>query len=138
MQSTLSPWLFRANKLTGWHIAKRLGVNAPPNHLVKALVQEFAKCGIPKRIHSDRGPQFVSRTFKQFCQGSGIKEVPSSLYNPESNGIAEQTVKEMEKLFHYLTCSCRIDEGEWSQAMLVDVNMPRRPLNKSPSELSVT
>ena len=37
-----------------------------------------------------------------------------------------------------LTRSCRIDEGEWSQAMLVDVNMPCRPLNKSPSELSVT
>ena len=130
-----SQWLFGADQFTGWPIAKRLGVNAPADHLVKALVQEFAKFGIPERIHSDGGPQFVSTTFKQFCQRCGIEEVPSSPYNPQSNGIAEQTVKEMKKLVHCLTRSGRIDEEEWSKAMLVYVNTPRRPLNKSPSEL---
>ena len=104
-----SQWLFGADQFTGWPIAKRLGVNAPADHLIKALVQEFAKFGIPERIHSDGGPQFISATFKNFCQRNGIEDVPSSPYNPQSNGIAEQTVKDMKKLVHCLTRSGRID-----------------------------
>ena len=80
-----SQWLLGADQFTGWPIAKRLGVNAPADHLVKALVQEFAKFVIPERIHSDGGPQFVSTTFKQFCQRIGIKEVPSSPVQPAVN-----------------------------------------------------
>ena len=72
---------------------------------------------------------------QQRSSSSVSEEVPSSPYNPQSNGIAEQTIKEMRKLVHCLTRSGCIDEEEWSKAMLVYVNTPRRPLNKSPSEL---
>ena len=61
--------------------------------------------------------------------------MPSSPYNSPSNGIAEQTVKEMKKLVHCLTKSGKIDDEEWTRAFLVYVNTPRRPLNRSPSEI---
>ena len=102
---------------------------------MKALTQEFAKFGIPEKILSDGGPQFISQDFKSFCHRNGIDTDKSSPYHPKSNGIAEQTVKEMKKLVHCLTKSGKIDEEEWTKAMLVYVNTPRRPLNKSPSEL---
>jgi len=61
--------------------------------------------------------------------------VLSSPYNHQSNGVAENTVKEMKKLIHCLTKSGRIDEEEWMKAILVYLNTPRRPLNQSPSQL---
>ena len=130
-----SQWLFGADQFSGWPIAKRLGTNARTEHLLKALTQEFSKFGIPEKILSDGGPQFKSQDFLRFCQRNGINTDKSSPYNPKSNGIAEQTVKEMKKLVHCLTKSGKIDEEEWTKAMLVYVNTPRRPLNRSPSEL---
>jgi hypothetical protein len=103
--------------------------------LVKALVEEFNKFGIPERIYSDGGPQFISNDFETFCQRNGIGNILSSPYNPQSNGIAENTVKEMKKLIHCLTKSGKIDEEEWMRAILVYLNTPRRPLNQSPSQV---
>ena len=128
-------WLFGADQFTGWPIVKRLGPNAPTEKLIKALLQEFDKFGIPERIYSDGGPQFISSVYKDFCHRNGIKDVLSSPNNPQSNGVAENTVKEMKKLIHCLTKSGKIDEEEWMKAILVYLNTPRRPLNQSPSQL---
>ena len=42
------------------------------------------------RIISDRGPQFVSRDFKEFIKLNGMAHVFTSLYYPQSNGKKER------------------------------------------------
>ena len=49
------------------------------------------------RMISDRGPQFVSRDFKDFIRLSGMTHVMTSPYYPQSNGKIERwhrTIKE--------------------------------------------
>ena len=62
--------------------------------------------------------------------------MPSSPYNPKSNGIAENSVKELKKLVHCLFKPGRkIDQEEWCRALLIHVNTPKRPSGLTPSQL---
>ena len=42
--------------------------------------------GLPKRILSDRGSQFVSKFWRALLQGLGVEQALTSGYHPESNG----------------------------------------------------
>lgn len=46
--------------------------------------------GAKPRIISDRGPQFISRDFKDFIRISGMTHVKTSPYYPQSNGKIER------------------------------------------------
>ena len=47
---------------------------------------------------SDNGPQYTSREMQLFAQQYNFKQVTSSPHYPQSNGLAEQTVKTVKKL----------------------------------------
>jgi len=130
-------WLFGADQFTGWPIARYLGRSATTEDVIKALTSEFKPFGIPEKIFSDGGPQFISTEYKDWCKRMDIEDVLSSPYNHQSNGLAENSVKEMKKLVHcmYEPRSGQIAEEEWARAFLVYVNTPKRPLNVSPSQL---
>jgi hypothetical protein len=51
---------------------------------------------MPVIIYSDGGPQFKDE-FDDFCKTWSIKHVKSSPHYPQSNGVAESTVKEIKK-----------------------------------------
>ena len=46
----------------------------------------FKDVGIPKKILSDRGPQFVSNFMKELCLRLGIERNPSTAYHPQTDG----------------------------------------------------
>ena len=46
----------------------------------------FKDIGIPKKILSDRGPQFVSNFMKELCLHLGIERNPSTTYHPQTDG----------------------------------------------------
>ena len=130
-------WLLGADQFSGWPIAFCLGDTAKASKMIAYLAGEFSKFGIPEKIFSDGGPQFKSNEFIDYCKRNGIDSEPSSPYNPQSNGIAENSVKELKKLIHCLTKPGRksIDPEEWCQALLVHVNTPKRPSGLTPSQL---
>ena len=39
------------------------------NHLIKGHKIVFAECGLPKKIMSNVGADFVLETFQEFCRG---------------------------------------------------------------------
>ena len=53
----------------------------------------FARYGVPQICHTDNGPQFISKEYKQFCNTYGFNHTKSSPYYPRGNGRAEAAVK---------------------------------------------
>ncbi|THG98618.1 hypothetical protein EW145_g7394 [Phellinidium pouzarii] len=49
----------------------------------------YRRFGLPKRIISDRGPQFASHVFQTLCSHLGIKSKLSTAYHPQTDGQTE-------------------------------------------------
>jgi len=59
--------------------------------------------GIPKRIISDRGPQFASRFMKELCDAIGTRRNLSTAYHPQTDGQTERINREVETFIrHYV------------------------------------
>ena len=59
--------------------------------------------GIPKKIISDRGPQFASTFMGELYKALGIKRVISTAYHPQTDGQTERINQEIEVfLRHYI------------------------------------
>ena len=66
------------------------------NKVISLLKEMFSEHGIPKVLHSDNGPQYVSAQFADFCISWGISHKTSSLHYPQSNGFAEAWIKSVK------------------------------------------
>jgi Integrase core domain/Integrase zinc binding domain len=64
---------------------------------IDALRNIFAIWGLPQQLHTDNGPQFVSREFQQFMTSNGIRHTASAIFHPSSNGQAERFVGIFER-----------------------------------------
>ena len=49
----------------------------------------YKRFGLPKKIISDRGPQFASKTFQALCDQLGVKSAMSTAYHPQTDGQTE-------------------------------------------------
>ena len=61
--------------------------------LIAAVKFIFAEYGIPHRLMSDTGGNFISEKFKNVCNSLNIKQTVSSLYYHQSNGQVEACIK---------------------------------------------
>jgi len=52
--------------------------------------------GIPSRLHSDQGPQFVSHLWSALCKKLGVLFTKSSAYHAQSNGAVETVHRPMK------------------------------------------
>jgi len=59
--------------------------------------------GIPKKIISDRGPQFTSTFMGELCKALGIKRAMLTAYHPQTDGQTERINQEVKVfLRHYI------------------------------------
>ena len=76
--------------------------------LTKGLIDIYLKQiwklhGIPKKITSDRGPQFASELMKELCTQLGIQQNLSTAYHPQTDSQVECSHQETETfLCHYV------------------------------------
>ena len=66
--------------------------------VISALKAIFFHHGIPVELRSDNGPQFTSQEMKEFAERYCFTHTTSSPHYPQSNGLAERTVKTVKKL----------------------------------------
>jgi len=74
--------------------------------------QVFKDVGLPKKVISDRSPQFVSNFMKGICAQLGIEQNPSTAYHPQTNGQTERVNQEMEQ---YLWLYCSYWQDDWTE-----------------------
>lgn len=69
-----------------------------------ALISFFAKVGLPEEIFTDQRASFRAGLMRQFCANLGIKQIFTSAYHPQTDGLVErfnQTFKTaLRKLAH--------------------------------------
>ena len=74
----------------------------------------FKLHGIPRQIISDRGTQFASRVFQEFCQKLNIKSSMSTAYHPETDGQTECVNQVLEQ---YLRIYCNHRQDDWASLL---------------------
>ncbi len=68
--------------------------------------------GLPMDVVSDRGPQFVSKFWGEFCRLLGPSVSLSSGFHPQSNGQTERANQDLERV---LRCLVTQNPASWSQ-----------------------
>uniref|UniRef100_A0A8C5PQ35 Polyprotein n=1 Tax=Leptobrachium leishanense TaxID=445787 RepID=A0A8C5PQ35_9ANUR len=70
--------------------------------------------GVPSEIVSDRGAQFVSCFWRDFCAEMGVRLAFSSAYHPQTNGAAERANQGLEQ---YIRCFTTQQQDNWSELL---------------------
>ena len=66
-------------------------VNMEARTCAKILVQEvISRFGVPSKVHSDQGKQFVSSLFTEICDLLQIDKTRTTPYHPQSDGMVER------------------------------------------------
>jgi hypothetical protein len=80
-----------------------------------------------KAVRSDRGGEFMSRDFKEFCDEHGIKREYTIPRTPQQNGVVERQNKTMQEMARSMMNEKNIGQTYWVEAIHTIVHV----LNKS-------
>ena len=58
--------------------------------VAKGMIEIFAHTGIPLRLLTDQGSQFLGSLVTQLCRNLGIEKIKMTPYHPEGNGVVER------------------------------------------------
>jgi hypothetical protein len=67
--------------------------------VINALREVFARFGIPNTLVSDNAKEFKSEELENWCKLTGIKQIFTPEYHPQSNGAAERMVRHIKDSF---------------------------------------
>ena len=114
-----------------------LGKTATTDQVISVVTKFISLFSVPEIIYSDGGPQFVENgKFPTFCTEWGIRHVSSSPYMSNSNGVAEEAVKEMKKIIKANTSTSGVlDESSASSGLMMFRNTARSPTDLSPAQI---
>ena len=106
-------------------------------NLAEMLLEHvFTKFGLPNKVTSDRGPQFVSKFTKDIYQALGIENATSTAYHPQTDSQTERVNQELEQ---YLRCYTSQVQDDWAKyvslAEFAYNNRKHSATGKSPFEI---
>ena len=70
--------------------------------------------GLPRKIISDRGPQFAMRFTKELWKKLGITTMLSTVYHPETDRETERVNQELKQ---YLHAFCNYEQTNWPELL---------------------
>ena len=77
------------------------------------FIREYFRLhGLPRKIISDRGPQFAADLFRGILKGLGVESALSTAYHPQTDGQTERLNQEIEA---YLRAFCSQRRDDWVQ-----------------------
>ena len=95
----------------------------------KALVEKQSGCKI-KIIRSDRGGEYTSHAFQDFCKDEGIWKQLTAGYNPQQNGIAERKNRTIVEMATSMMAEKNLPKEFWAEAVHTAVYI----LNRCPTK----
>lgn len=88
------------------------------------------ECGLPiKCLRTDRGGEFTSSDFNDFCKENGIKRQLTTAYTPQQNGVAERKNRTVMNMVRSLLVEKNVPKNFWPEA----VSWTFYLLNRSPT-----
>ena len=96
--------------------------NEKASSVIEVTKDVFARHGIAAKVVSDNGPQFKAMEYKEFAKQWQFDHDPSSPYYPQSNGLAESSVKSVKRLL----MKTHKDRSEFLKGLLILRNTPRK------------
>jgi transposase InsO family protein len=91
---------------------------------VEMEMDAYIKC-----LRTDRGGEFTSQDFNDFCKENGIKRQLTAAYAPQQNGVAERKNRTIMNLVRSMLSEKKIPQTFWPEA----VNWTIYILNRSPT-----
>ena len=82
-------------------------------------------------LRTDRGGEFTSKNFAQFCEGLGIKRYLTALYSPQQNGVVERRNQTVGGMARSLLKSKGLPGQSWGEAIATAVYLLNRAPTKS-------
>src|ERR1700719_2008032 len=102
------------DKFTKWTLIEGIGMDLTGLGAARILRdQVFREHGVPHKVVSDRGPQFVSRFMKEFYTMIGVKANPSTAFHPRTDGQTERVNQEIEVYLRAYVDHLRDNWAEW-------------------------
>jgi len=98
--------------------------------VIRAMKKLFARYGIPEKLITDNGTQFVSADFQTFSKEYGFEHTTSSPRYPQANGKAERAVGVCKRLME----KSLIAKTDFYLALLDFRNTPQAEIGLSPSQ----
>ncbi len=98
--------------------------------IITKLKRSFATHGVPQLLISDNGGQYASQQFEQFSKDWNFKHVTSSPEYAQSNGLAENAVKQAKQILE----KTRRDGSDVYMNLLNVRNVPRDNTLGSPAQ----
>ena len=90
------------------------------------LEHVYANYGLPEKVVSDRGGQFVSKFMREVYRVLGIQTVASTAYHPQTDDHTERANQEVEVLLQALI---KEDQSDWATMLpLVQFAMNNRSI----------
>ena len=83
-----------------------------------------------KRLRSDRGGEYISHEFSQFCSQHGIVHEFTPPYSPQSNGVAERKNRTQTGLVNAMLESAGMPKAWWGEAILTATFVLNRVITK--------
>ena len=96
-------------------------------HFKSCLEKEVG--GYIKCLRTDRGGEFTSLEFNEFCTEHGIKRQLTATYTPQQNGVSERKNRTIMNMVRCMLPERKIPKTFWSE----EVNWTRHVLNRSPT-----
>ena len=104
--------------------------------IAEALVDMYARVGIPSEILSDQGSQFTSDLMKEVSRLLSIKQLTSSPYHPQNNGLIERFHSTLKMMLKRMCSERPRDWDRYLSAVLFAYReAPQESLGFSPFEL---
>ena len=94
-------------------MVKRLEVLSAES-LIATIKVIFTKYGIPHKLMSDAGMNFVSDKFQKFCNSINVEQAVSLAYHDQSNGQVKACIKFVKCTFK----KCADSGGDINMALL--------------------
>jgi hypothetical protein len=89
--------------------------NINANQLAEILIRRvFTQYGLPKKMISDRGPQYSFKVMKAVLKAMGVRSALSTAYHPQTDGASEQANQSIEQ---YLRAYTNRTQNNWAKLL---------------------